>query len=64
MSTHNIIFVINLENFPKISLNICFLERVEEFHRNSKKQAMGVKSLKLYCIRNQHGYTNLVHFDW
>ena len=30
--------MINLENFPKISLNICFLELSENIFRDSKKQ--------------------------
>ena len=31
MSTRNIHFYDKIGNFPKISLNICFLEQSEEF---------------------------------
>ena len=36
MSTHNIHFHDKIENFHKMTLNICFLELSEEFPRDSK----------------------------
>ena len=36
MSTHNIHFMIKQENFPKISMNICFLGLSREFPRDLK----------------------------
>ena len=35
MRTHNIRFNDEIRNFPKIALNICFLELSEEFPRAS-----------------------------
>ena len=57
MSTH-IHFMITEENFPKISLNICFLELSEEFPRFSETNLSQpgytrpsvVRSLKFYSI--------------
>ena len=36
MSTHNIPFMLKYEKFPKIPLNICFLELSEGFPMDSK----------------------------
>ena len=36
MSTHNIHFHDEIEDFPKISLIVCFLEQLEEFTMDSK----------------------------
>ena len=46
MSTHNIPFHDKIKNAPKIPLNICFIERSEEFPRHSNT-----------CL-NQRGYTS------
>ena len=39
MSTHNIHFHEKIENNSKISLNICFLELLEECHRDPKNES-------------------------
>ena len=37
MNTLNIQFYAKIRKLPEKSLNICFLELLEEFHRDSKK---------------------------
>ena len=55
MSIHNIHFQDKIGTNPKLSLNICFLELLEEFPRDSKKpvrighgkQIIGVRVIKV-----------------
>ena len=59
MSTQNIHFHDKTRNFPKISLNICFLQLSEEFPRDSKNEFESAnvnepsvfEPSKFYCIR-------------
>ena len=57
MSTHSTHFHGKIRKFPKIPLNISFLELLEEFPKNSEmssnqpwfKRAIGFRSLKFCC---------------
>ena len=66
MSTQNIRVIMIYESFPKISLNICFLELSEEFLRDSKTISHGI-ALHMFhiCHRllfslRKHAYSDIL----